>query len=215
MSVTGDISARRTAPPFKSLCRKNRHWVASGPRGGIPSPTTKIVLTVQGNTDAKTVCQVWGGKSRTLRLGRTSTPSSRCGARSNRPCAATLRVRKRNCFRRPRPPFSPFPAPIAKASFLAPDTLHNKWKWSSLRWNSAVPAFFRAGIELAGFRDAAIDGFDGTGPRDGTPAIWLHNGSGARVAGARAARGPLLKYEAVTNLTRDSSAVTKRSVHID
>ena len=47
-----------------------------------------------------------------------------------RPCAATLRVRKRNCFRRPRPPFSPFPAPIAKASFLAPDTLHNKWKFS-------------------------------------------------------------------------------------
>ncbi|MGA2987353.1 MAG: glycosyl hydrolase family 28 protein [Terriglobia bacterium] len=79
----------------------------------------------------------------------------------------------------------------------------------SLHWKSAMPAFFRAGIEIAGFRDATIDGFAGSGPSDGTPAIWLHNGVGATVTGARATSGRLLSYEGVTDLTLDSKAGTK------
>ena len=75
----------------------------------------------------------------------------------------------------------------------------------SLCWNSAVPAFFRAGIEIAGFRDATIDGFAGAGPSDGTPAIWLHNGAGATVTRARATRGRLISSEDVTDLVLDSN----------
>jgi hypothetical protein len=79
----------------------------------------------------------------------------------------------------------------------------------SLRWNSPVPTFFRAGIEIEGFRDATIDGFDGAGPNDGTPALWLHNGTGATVRSARAPHGWLLSYEGVTDLTSDSNAGAK------
>jgi len=38
----------------------------------------------------------------------------------------------------PEPPFNRFPSRTARASFLAPDTLHNKWKCSSLELR--VPA---------------------------------------------------------------------------
>jgi hypothetical protein len=79
----------------------------------------------------------------------------------------------------------------------------------SLRWKSAAPTFFRAGIEIAGFRDTTIDGFAGAGPRDGTPAIWLHNGTGAMVTNARATRGRLLSYEGVKDMVLDSKAGTK------
>ena len=65
-------------------------------------------------------------------IRRTSTPSNRCGARSNKSSAVTLRARRANCSRRPKPPFTRFPPPIAKASFLAPNTLHDLWKCFSL-----------------------------------------------------------------------------------
>jgi hypothetical protein len=74
----------------------------------------------------------------------------------------------------------------------------------SLHWNSAMPAFFRAGVEINGFRDAAIDGFSGTGANDEAPALWLHNGAGATVTNARAARGSLLMHEGVSGLVVDS-----------
>ena len=79
----------------------------------------------------------------------------------------------------------------------------------SLGWKSTVPNFFRAGIEVTGFRDINIDGFAGSGPSDDTPAIWLHNGAGAAVTGARASRGKLLLYEDVTQLKADSGAGTQ------
>ena len=66
-------------------------------------------------------------------IRRTSTRSDRCGARPNRSCAAMLRAAKRNCCRRPRPPLTPFLPPTAKASFLVPSTIHNKWKYSRLK----------------------------------------------------------------------------------
>jgi hypothetical protein len=75
-------------------------------------------------------------------------------------------------------------------------TMHNL----HLRWNSAVPDFFRAGVEVTGFRDVTIDEFNGSGPDNLTPAIWLHNGIGATVINSRATRGTLLKQEAVTGL---------------
>jgi len=74
----------------------------------------------------------------------------------------------------------------------------------TLGWKSAVPNFFRAGIEVTGFRDMTIDGFAGSGPSDDTPAIWLHNGAGATVTSARASRGRVLSYEDVTHLKADS-----------
>lgn len=79
----------------------------------------------------------------------------------------------------------------------------------SLRWKSAAPAFFRAGVEIAGFRDTTIDGFDGTGPSVGTPAIRLHNGAGATVTTARAARGRLLSYQGVKDMVLGSKAGSK------
>jgi hypothetical protein len=69
-----------------------------------------------------------------------------------------------------------------------------------LRWNSAVPDFFRAGVEVTGFRDVTIDGLTGSGPDNLTPAIWLHKGIGATVVNSRATRGTLLKQEGVTGL---------------
>jgi len=69
-----------------------------------------------------------------------------------------------------------------------------------VRWNSAVPDFFRAGVEVTGFRDVTIDGFTGSGPDHLTPAIWLHKGIGATVINARATRGTLLKQEGITGL---------------
>lgn len=69
-----------------------------------------------------------------------------------------------------------------------------------LRWKSAAPDFFRAGVEVTGFRDVTIDGFDGSGPDNLTPAIWLHKGIGATVVNSRATRGTLLKQEGVTGL---------------
>ena len=69
-----------------------------------------------------------------------------------------------------------------------------------LRWKSAVPDFFRAGVEVTGFRDVTIDGFNGSGPDKLIPAIWLHKGIGATVINSRATRGKLLKQEGVTGL---------------
>ena len=79
----------------------------------------------------------------------------------------------------------------------------------SLCWKPSVPAFFRAGIEIAGFRDTTIDGFAGSGPSAETPALWLHNGTGATVTHVRATRGRLLSYEGVTDLVLDSKAGTR------
>ena len=78
--------------------------------------------------------------------------------------------------------------------------LHNL----SLHWPSPVPAFFRAGVELTGFRHAIIDGFSGSGPGGETPALWLHNGAGAYVTGSHATHGRLLANDAVTDLVVDS-----------
>jgi hypothetical protein len=78
----------------------------------------------------------------------------------------------------------------------------------SLHWSDPVPDYFRSGIEIAGFRDATIDGFSGSGPSDGTPAIWLRKGTGAAVTGARAIHGPLVVYEDVTD-TVDANAESK------
>ena len=78
----------------------------------------------------------------------------------------------------------------------------------SLRWMSTVPSFFSAGVAVAGFRDATIDGFSGTGPGDATPAIWLRKGTGAAVTGARTTRGPLLLYQDITG-TVDTNAGSK------
>jgi hypothetical protein len=69
-----------------------------------------------------------------------------------------------------------------------------------LHWGSAVPDFFRAGVEVAGFRDATIDGFVGSGPDNITPAIRLRNGVGAAVTNARATRGKLLSHEGVVGM---------------
>jgi polygalacturonase len=79
---------------------------------------------------------------------------------------------------------------------------------SSLHWTSTVPSFFCAGIAVAGFRDATIDGFSGAGPSDATPAIWLRKGTGATVTAARTTRGPLLLYQDVTD-TVDTNAGSK------
>jgi len=51
-------------------------------------------------------------------------------ARSNKSCAATLPGTTNNCFLQRERPSSPYPSRTARASFLAPDTLHNKWKCS-------------------------------------------------------------------------------------
>ena len=59
------------------------------------------------------------------RIRRISIPSSRCGARSNKSCAATLPAPTNSSSGRPEPPFNRFPSRTARASFLAPDTLHN------------------------------------------------------------------------------------------
>lgn len=69
-----------------------------------------------------------------------------------------------------------------------------------LRWGTAVPDFFRAGVEVAGFRGVTIDGFTGSGPGNLTPAIWLRNGIGATVINSRATHGRLLAQEGVTGL---------------
>jgi hypothetical protein len=69
-----------------------------------------------------------------------------------------------------------------------------------LRWNSAVPDFFRAGIEVTGFHGVTIDGFTGSGPGNLTPAIWLRKGIGATVINSRATHGTLLTQEGVTGL---------------
>jgi hypothetical protein len=69
-----------------------------------------------------------------------------------------------------------------------------------LHWGSAVPDFFRAGVEVAGFRDLIIDGFAGSGPSNTTPAIRLRNGVGATVTNARATRGKLLSHEGVVGM---------------
>ncbi len=61
-----------------------------------------------------------------------------------------------------------------------------------LNWTSAVPSFFRAGVEVTDFRNLTIDGFLGSGPSDFAPAIWLQHGSGAHITNARARRGKLL-----------------------
>lgn len=79
----------------------------------------------------------------------------------------------------------------------------------SLHWKSAAPDFFHAGIEITGFHNAVIDGFAGTGPTDGTPAIWLRKGTGAVVTGVRAAHGPTLRYEDVTDRAFDSQAAVQ------
>lgn len=79
--------------------------------------------------------------------------------------------------------------------------LHN----FSLHWNAPVPAFFHAGIELAGFHNATIDGFSGTGPSEGAPTIWLRKGTGVAVAGARTLRGPLVVYDDVTGTVAPSA----------
>jgi hypothetical protein len=76
----------------------------------------------------------------------------------------------------------------------------------SLHWPSIVPSFFRSGVELAGFRNATIDGFTGSGPGGETPALWFHNGAGGVVRGARATHGRLLADEGVTDLVVDSKA---------
>jgi polygalacturonase len=76
----------------------------------------------------------------------------------------------------------------------------------SLHWPSIVPSFFRAGVELAGFRNATIDGFTGSGPGGETPALWFHNGAGALVRGARATQGRLLADDGVTDLVMDTKA---------
>ncbi len=76
----------------------------------------------------------------------------------------------------------------------------------SLHWPSTVPTFFRAGVELVGFRNATIDGFTGSGPGGDTPALWFHNGAGAVVRGARATHGRLLADDGVTDLVVDSKA---------
>ena len=73
----------------------------------------------------------------------------------------------------------------------------------SLHWNSGPADFYRAGIELLGFRNAMIDGFTGSGPNDTAPAIWLHDGTGATVRNARAIHGNLLSTEHVTGLMLD------------
>jgi hypothetical protein len=78
----------------------------------------------------------------------------------------------------------------------------------SLQWNSAPPDYYRAAIELLGFRYAMIDGFTGSGPNDATPAIWLHDGTGATVRNARALRGKLISAERVTGLDLDSGRRT-------
>ncbi len=67
-----------------------------------------------------------------------------------------------------------------------------------LRWGSAVPDFFRAGVEVTGFRDVLIDGLVGAGPNDAAPAIWFHKGTGATVVNSRATHGRLLAQEDVT-----------------
>ena len=74
----------------------------------------------------------------------------------------------------------------------------------SLGWKSAVPEFFRAGVEMTGFRNATIDGFSGSGPSDDTPALWLHDGAGARVSGARATHGRLLSSQNVSDMVLDA-----------
>jgi hypothetical protein len=78
----------------------------------------------------------------------------------------------------------------------------------SFHWPSTVPGFFRAGIELEGFRNSTIDGFTGSGPGGETPALWLHNGTGADVRGARATHGRLLEVDDVTGLKLDSKGGT-------
>jgi len=78
----------------------------------------------------------------------------------------------------------------------------------TLHWNGPVAGYFRSGIEIAGFRDAAIDGFSGSGPSEGTPAIWLRNGTGAALTGARATHGPLVVYEDVKDSV-DANAGSK------
>ena len=75
----------------------------------------------------------------------TSTPSSRCGARSNRSSVVMPRGQKPSYswLLRQRHSKSILSSPTAKASFLAPNTLHNKWKCSNIRASSPLASLWR------------------------------------------------------------------------
>jgi hypothetical protein len=79
----------------------------------------------------------------------------------------------------------------------------------TLQWTSAPPDYYRAGIELLGFKNAMIDGFTGSGPSAAAPAIWLHDGAGATVRNVRALHGKPLSAERVTGLETDPEHRTK------
>ncbi len=64
-----------------------------------------------------------------------------------------------------------------------------------LNWGSAVPSFFRAGVEIERFRNLTVEGFTGSGPAQALPAIWLRRGTGAHITNAHATSGRLIRVE--------------------
>ena len=62
-----------------------------------------------------------------------------------------------------------------------------------LRWTSPVPDFFRAGVEVVRSHNLDINGFSGSGPAEGTPAISLKGVAGSRIVNASATKGDLLR----------------------
>ena len=65
-------------------------------------------------------------------------------------------------------------------------------------WQGKMPDYYTSGIAVSTFKNLRIDGFEGSGPRAGTPAIALHEGEDVTLRDAHASTGDLVSIEAVS-----------------
>jgi hypothetical protein len=65
-------------------------------------------------------------------------------------------------------------------------------------WQGKMPDYYTSAIAVNTFKNLRIDGFEGIGPRAGTPAIALHEGEDVTMRDAHASTGDLVSIEAVS-----------------
>jgi hypothetical protein len=70
-----------------------------------------------------------------------------------------------------------------------------------LVWQGNVADYYTSGVAVSAFKNLRIDGFEGRGPRAGTPAIALRQGEDVAVRDSHAGTGKLLSLDAVGGRT--------------
>ncbi len=65
-------------------------------------------------------------------------------------------------------------------------------------WQGNMPDYYTSGIAVSTFKNLRIDGFEGSGPHAGAPAIALRDGEDVTMRNAHASTGDLISMEAVS-----------------